>query len=669
MPSSDDTRDPASVAGSDSWKCAAGPNLDIGRQEFINTPIPSSMTDKVDPDKEIDEVIEDTDNMANVAQEPDDAAGLRQFVYQPRRAAIKAGIAIEKSRRLMPLVANPSPVKTRKRKAPERNDSIQVEKPSVSALRTLDSSSSLPVSSGSPEPSPKAKKPRLVARKGIAVHVNEPRRTAIPEAARAQLARRSVAKSRLPRHSAPSESDGSYSPTNTEDDDDETVREDSSEPENEDSGEEDCPPFQNKPRRSSVASSNAKLTSEVKLEFSESEYGDSTNGETTPVKNVQRAPARSSAKTTLHSKAEVSEDGAKITSAKVVGRVTRSATAASTGPAIRMTRSATRAKPPTKPVKYPSPGTLGCLPTQTHASVEPECAEYTPSIDPSDSQTKATDDEESVGTRSDDDLKVDPPGSGTAFDALKWPQRLLKRVNRSGTCFPEGWGEEEIRSIPDAVFVDIRKDLLALLRYDLLLYRPWELLKTLPDSSPFWIPWEKDEGRKIIHSFISKVENERAKDCENTLLELARVPTELAPSASNVIRSRGLAFGKFDTSGNASTESEENYIRTRNLSGRPQDLAGLGANNLLLPVQPGISPNLEPTTLDYLVLAAEVIESGTVGHVRGNLSRTTQDAEVNTAPAAMSTAKPRNGSLTVRPRANLPDSTPSPLDVKPVCQY
>ncbi|EXJ64694.1 hypothetical protein A1O7_01032 [Cladophialophora yegresii CBS 114405] len=623
------------VRDNDIEKNALGLNLDIGHQGPINTPVSSTITDNMDPDKESEEAEEEYDNMDTVAQEPDDPAGLRQFVYQPRRAAIKAGMAIERSRKLMPLVASRSPVKTRKRKAPERDDSLKSEKPSVSALRTTKAPSSLSVSAVSPEHSPKAKKPKVVARKGIAVRVNKSRRIASPQAARAPLARRSVSKSRLRRPAAPSESDGSSSPTNTEDD--ETVKPESSDPENESSGDEGVPLLQNNSRRSCVASSAGKPIPKAKLEFSGSEYGDSADSEMTPVENDRKVSARSSARITLQSQAEISENGVKTASAKVAGRVTRSAAAASTGPAIRKTRSAAHAKSPAKPIKRPSSGTIDSLPGQSHAADGPDSAGYTSPIDQSDSQATETDVEESVeGAPDYAELEVDPPGSGTPFDALKWPHLLLKKVNRSGTCFPEGWGDEEIRLIPDAVFEDIRIDLLALLRYDLLLYRPWTLLKKLPDSSPFWTTWQKHEGCKIIHSFMVKVETERAKEGANTLLKLARVSTELAPS-------------------NPSIGSEQKYIRTTSVHSRQQDLAGLGASNLPLPLRARIPPKPELTTLDHLALAGEVVGSGTAHYVLGNpgnLSRTTQGNGVKTEPASISTPNTQDGPLPMRPRSN-----------------
>jgi hypothetical protein len=473
MPLLDDSRDPGSLTGPDLSQSAPGTELDIGPRRPANT------ADNLDPDEGDEDAEEDSDDMATDAREPKDAAGLRQFVYQPRKAAIKASIAIKKSKQLLPLVASPSPVKTRKRKAPEGD-----EKPPASEFRARGASGSA---------SRDAKKPRLGARKGLE-----------------------------------------------------------------------------------------------------------------------------------------SREGGGFGVAKST--------------------------------KRPS-GATGSLPAQSPPQHEPESAGHTSLIEGA----------------LEDDLEVDPPGSGTPFDALKWPRSLLEKVNRSSSFFPEGWADDEIKSIPDAIFVDIRQDLLAILRYDLLLHRPWKLLKQLPDSSPFWATWQKQEGLKIIHTFIAKVKTERGKDCANTLLDFARVATELAPSSSAVTRSCGLdaptdfrvegcqtcakravgcdgskpickqckqegrtcAFGGPVTYGGASVGGRETYIRTGSLYDRQQEFADLDANNLLLAIRARIPPNREPSTLDYLALAGEVVESGVSRRVQGNLSRTTQDSKVDNSQAPMLTPTPK----------------------------
>lgn len=135
-----------------------------------------------------------------------------------------------------------------------------------------------------------------------------------------------------------------------------------------------------------------------------------------------------------------------------------------------------------------------------------------------------------------DAFEVDAPGSGTPYDALKFPNRLVERVNRDGKNFPDGWDEESISLIPNSCFEDIRRDLIATLPYRLLWNRPWEILKKLPDSAPFWDEWEKEDGEKIINAFIAKVKHEKAGGASHNFLADAYEPANVAVPQSTETR-------------------------------------------------------------------------------------------------------------------------------------
>ncbi|KAJ9608825.1 Esa1p-associated factor [Cladophialophora chaetospira] len=141
-------------------------------------------------------------------------------------------------------------------------------------------------------------------------------------------------------------------------------------------------------------------------------------------------------------------------------------------------------------------------------------------------------------------LKLDPPGSGTARDALKWPCHLINKANRKAVAWPRGWDDDAIRSIPDWIFKYIRIELVSVLRYDLLAYRSWSFLRTLPSSSPFWATWNKTEGSRIINDFLARVraENDRM-DAAVSLLQLAGVPPPTTTTGLGRLGSAGNVAG------------------------------------------------------------------------------------------------------------------------------
>ena len=128
-------------------------------------------------------------------------------------------------------------------------------------------------------------------------------------------------------------------------------------------------------------------------------------------------------------------------------------------------------------------------------------------------------------------MEVDPPGSGTPLDALKWPNRLIEKANRNANTFPQGWDDDAINSIPDHIFLQIRQDLLETLKYELLAHRPEEFLDQLPITGPYWTTWTEREEAGIIERFVAKVKLERREaEAADALVLLAGAPA-VFPSA------------------------------------------------------------------------------------------------------------------------------------------
>jgi hypothetical protein len=282
-----------------------------------------------------------------------------------------------------------------------------------------------------------------------------------------------------------------------------------------------------------------------------------------------------------------------------------------------------------------------------------------------------------------DSLEVDPPGSGTPLDALKFPNRLIEKANRSASKFPEGWDEEAINSIPDLVFVEIRQDLLITLPYELLMYRPETFLFQLPDSAPFWDTYDA----LSINAFVSKAKKERDADAAVALLLLAHAPVEFAPSAPNGTRRLGIDaptdfpaecckdcakygaqcdgvkprcnqckkkgrkcnFTEPMKTGDVEIEVKESYLRSGSEYARQQDWANLGSSNSMSVSEARLSAYGHLTGLDQLVLAGEVVEARRARRVQGNLSKAALNSGLDSGPGFSST--PRLSQNTARAQA------------------
>lgn len=85
-----------------------------------------------------------------------------------------------------------------------------------------------------------------------------------------------------------------------------------------------------------------------------------------------------------------------------------------------------------------------------------------------------------------DPLIIDPPGCGTPFDALKFPDRLVAQLNRDHTETLYGWDAKALRQIPKELMLRVDPAVLAKMPDEVLSRQPPEVLDLLPSESPFF---------------------------------------------------------------------------------------------------------------------------------------------------------------------------------------
>ncbi|OAL34291.1 hypothetical protein AYO20_06344 [Fonsecaea nubica] len=255
-------------------------------------------------------------------------------------------------------------------------------------------------------------------------------------------------------------------------------------------------------------------------------------------------------------------------------------------------------------------------------------------------------------------FEVDPPGSNTPLDALKFPYRLIEKLNRDGDKFPPGWTEENLRSIPNRCLVWAREELLVKMPYSVLENRPPWVLKEVPDNAPFWDQFEWENEANIINAFVAKVKRPPVDD--HRLRTLAAVAAdrafEAATQASRSADSIGCDASEAAAQTTRSTdtvfldnsskkackkciklgvtcdgvkpicnncnlqgrecdfsfpEPEDSCMRHGSIPDRQQESPSLSANNVEGALRARLPANRPITGLDILAFAAEVVESGT----------------------------------------------------------
>ena len=85
-----------------------------------------------------------------------------------------------------------------------------------------------------------------------------------------------------------------------------------------------------------------------------------------------------------------------------------------------------------------------------------------------------------------DPLVIDPPGSGTPFDALKFPDRLVDQLNRDDAETLYGWDAKALKKIPKELMMRIEPEVLSQMPSEVLSRQPPDVLDKLPSHSPFF---------------------------------------------------------------------------------------------------------------------------------------------------------------------------------------
>lgn len=85
-----------------------------------------------------------------------------------------------------------------------------------------------------------------------------------------------------------------------------------------------------------------------------------------------------------------------------------------------------------------------------------------------------------------DPLQIDPPGSGTPFDALKFPDRLVAQLNRDDEQTLWGWNEKSLKTIPAELIRRLNPEILVKLPDAVLAKQPQDILDSLPSEAPFF---------------------------------------------------------------------------------------------------------------------------------------------------------------------------------------
>ncbi len=85
-----------------------------------------------------------------------------------------------------------------------------------------------------------------------------------------------------------------------------------------------------------------------------------------------------------------------------------------------------------------------------------------------------------------DPLLIDPPGSGTPFDALNFPDRLVNQLNRDDAETLYGWDAKALKKIPNELMMRIEPAILSKMPDEVLSRQPLEILDKLPSHAPFF---------------------------------------------------------------------------------------------------------------------------------------------------------------------------------------
>ena len=85
-----------------------------------------------------------------------------------------------------------------------------------------------------------------------------------------------------------------------------------------------------------------------------------------------------------------------------------------------------------------------------------------------------------------DPIVIDPPGSGTPFDALKYPNRLVQQLNRNDAETLWGWDAKALNKIPKDLMLQVKPHALVQMPNEVLVRQHQDVIDKLPSSAPFF---------------------------------------------------------------------------------------------------------------------------------------------------------------------------------------
>ncbi|EXJ85642.1 hypothetical protein A1O1_06008 [Capronia coronata CBS 617.96] len=197
---------------------------------------------------------------------------------------------------------------------------------------------------------------------------------------------------------------------------------------------------------------------------------------------------------------------------------------------------------------------------------------------------------------------LDPPGSGTPFDALKQEDRLVHELNSKPEAALDGWcNQEALLKIPTSILRRLQPDVLARLPYEVLKQQPRSIQQMLPADAKFW-----NESRQ---------EWQRGASC----------------STGN------------GTTGEGLTEQQEAFASLQSQDIQPLVHSRVPAGQVM-------------RGLDFLCLAADVVESGMSDQVQHNLAEEDEVQAARPNPGPVTDYPP---TTSLPPAAQDNDMTPT----------
>ncbi|KAL2423505.1 Chromatin modification-related protein eaf3 [Exophiala dermatitidis] len=110
---------------------------------------------------------------------------------------------------------------------------------------------------------------------------------------------------------------------------------------------------------------------------------------------------------------------------------------------------------------------------------------------------------------------LDPPGSGTPFDALKHEARLVKALQRNTDETLAGWNQEHLMLLPPHVVDQLDVSVLEKLPFTVLKSQPAGILQTLPKNSWFLERLRKEWLKEQVAAQFASLGGSDAEDDED----------------------------------------------------------------------------------------------------------------------------------------------------------